>query len=117
MSAQVSILVKSKSFGKGRTAEKVESIIVATSIWVCYNILINKGDNLMKTKKELTKDEVEMYTRAVLEKTIYSKDLLVEILPLLKEYFIADFDITQEKIIIYMLNNQKFELTIKEIKQ
>ena len=75
------------------------------------------GDNLMKCKKELTKDEMEMYLRAVLEKTVNSKDLLAEILPLLEEYFIAGFDLTDENIVVEMLNKQKFRIIIEEIKE
>ncbi|MDE5654840.1 MAG: hypothetical protein K2I46_04445 [Clostridia bacterium] len=71
----------------------------------------------MENKKELTKDEMEMYLRAVLEKTVYSKDLLAEILPLLEEYFIAGFDLTDENIVVEMLNKQKFRIIIEEIKE
>ncbi len=71
----------------------------------------------MKCKKELTKDEMEMYLRAVLEKTVNSKDLLAEILPLLEEYFIAGFDLTDENIVVEMLNKQKFRILIEEIKE
>ncbi|MCI8421408.1 MAG: hypothetical protein HFE34_03875 [Clostridia bacterium] len=71
----------------------------------------------MKCKKELTKDEMEMYLRAVLEKTVNSKDLLAEILPLLEEYFIAGFDLTDENIVVEMLNKQKFRIIIEEIKE
>ncbi len=71
----------------------------------------------MKCKKELTKDEMEMYLRAVLEKTVNSKDLLAEILPLLEEYFIARFDLTDENIVVEMLNKQKFRIIIEEIKE
>ncbi|MDE7071559.1 MAG: hypothetical protein K2O86_06260 [Clostridia bacterium] len=71
----------------------------------------------MKCKKELTKDEMEMYLRAVLEKTVHSKDLLAEILPLLEEYFIAGFDLTDENIVVEMLNKQKFRIIIEEIKE
>ncbi len=71
----------------------------------------------MKCKKELTKDEMEMYLRAVLEKTVNSKDLLAEILPLLEEYFIAGFDLTDENIVVEMLNKQKFRIIIEKIKE
>lgn len=69
----------------------------------------------MKRKKEFTKEEVEMYLRALIEKNVYSKDLLAEILPLLEEYFIADFELTENDIILKMLNGQKFRITIEEI--
>ena len=69
----------------------------------------------MKSKKEFTKEEVEMYLRAVAEESIDANDLLVEILPLLEEYFIADFELTKDSIIWSMLNGQKFRLTIEEI--
>ncbi|MDE6275934.1 MAG: hypothetical protein K2M75_05280 [Clostridia bacterium] len=69
----------------------------------------------MENEKEFTKEELEMYLRAVLEKTIYSKDLLAEILPLIEEVFIADFELTKEGIILDMLNGQKFKITIEEI--
>ena len=67
-------------------------------------------------EKSFTKEEVEMYLRAMLEENVYSKDLLAEILPLLKEYFIADFELTKDDIILKMLNGQKFRMTIEEIK-
>ena len=70
----------------------------------------------MINKKELSKEELEMYLRAILEKPIDSKDLLAEIFPLLDDYFIGEFALTNESIIMNMLNNQKFEITIKEIK-
>jgi hypothetical protein len=54
---------------------------------------------------------------AVLEKTVNSKDLLAEILPLLEEYFIAGFDLTDENIVVEMLNKQKFRIIIEEIKE
>ena len=60
---------------------------------------------------------MEMYLRAVLEKTVNSKDLLAEILPLLEEYFIAGFDLTDENIVVEMLNKQKFRIIIEEIKE
>ena len=69
----------------------------------------------MKRKIEYTKEEVEMYLRAIMEERIYANDLLVEILPLLEEYFIADFELTKDDIIWKMLNGQKFRMTIEEI--
>ena len=69
----------------------------------------------MKSKKELTKDELEMYMRAIMEKPIKSKDLLEEIMPLIEECLIADFELKDECIVMTMLNNQKFKITIEEI--
>ena len=69
----------------------------------------------MKSKKELTKDELEMYLRAIMEKPIKSKDLLGEIVPLIEECLIADFELRDECIVMTMLNNQKFKITIEEI--
>ena len=69
----------------------------------------------MEEEKGFTKEEVEMYLRAMIEKNVYSKDLLAEILPLLEEYFIADFELTKDDIILKMLNEQKFRITIEEM--
>ena len=70
----------------------------------------------MEEEKGFTKEEVEMYLRAMLEENIYSKDLLAEILPLLEECYIAEFELTKDDIILKMLNGQKFRITIEEIK-
>ena len=70
----------------------------------------------MRRKKELTKDELEMYLRAIMEKPIKSKDLLGEILPLIEECLIADFELKDGGIVMTMLNNQKFMISIEEIK-
>ena len=69
----------------------------------------------MKRKEEYTKEEVEMYLRAIMEERIDAKYLLMEILPLLEEYFIADFELTEDSIIWKMLNGQNFKMTIEEI--
>ena len=69
----------------------------------------------MKRKEEYTKEEVEMYLRAIMEEGIDANDLLMEVLPLLEEYFIADFELTKDSIIWKMLNGQKFKMTIEEI--
>ena len=69
----------------------------------------------MKKKEELTKEEIEMYLRAMTEKNIYANDLLVEIFPLLEEYFIADFELVNDSIVWNMMNGQKFKITIEEI--
>ena len=70
----------------------------------------------MKDKKELTKEELEMYCRVILERNIKSKEILEEILPLFKERFIADIQVRDDDIIMDMLNGQKFKITIEEIK-
>ena len=70
----------------------------------------------MKRKKELTKEELEMYLRAIMEKPIEANDLLAEVLPLLEDYFIGEFKLTDKYIIMEMLNNQKFKFSIEEIK-
>ena len=70
----------------------------------------------MKDKKELTKEELEMYLRAIMEKPINANDLLAEVLPLLEDYFIGEFKLTDKYIIMEMLNNQKFKFSIEEIK-
>ena len=70
----------------------------------------------MKRKKELTKEELEMYLRAIMENPIDANDLLAEVLPLLEDYFIGEFKLTDKHIIMEMLNNQKFKLSIEEIK-
>ena len=57
-----------------------------------------------------------MYLRAIMEKPIDAKDLYAEIIPFLDECFIGEFVLTDESIILNMLNNQKFEIKIKEIK-
>ena len=69
----------------------------------------------MKRKSELTKEELEMYIRAIMEKTIYSKDLLAETLPLLEECFIGEFTLTDDYIIWELMNNQRFKITIEEV--
>ena len=69
----------------------------------------------MKRKKEFTKEEVETYLRAMMEKNIDANDLLGEILPLLEEYFIADFELSNDSIILNMMNGQKFKMTVEEI--
>ena len=69
----------------------------------------------MRRKSELTKEELEMYIRAIMENTIYSKDLLAEALPLLEECFIGEFKLTENYIVWEMLNGQKFKITIEEI--
>ena len=69
----------------------------------------------MKRKEEYTKEEVEMYLRAIMEEGINANDLLMEVLPLLEEYFIADFELTKDSIIWEMLNGQKFKIIIEEI--
>ena len=71
----------------------------------------------MKEKKELTKEELEMYCRAILEININSKEILEEILPLLKDCFIADFQVSEEGIIMDMLSGQKFKITIEEMQK
>ena len=70
----------------------------------------------MKRKKELTKEELEMYLRAIMEKPIVANDLLAEVLPLLEDYLIGEFKLTDKYIIMEMLNNQKFKFSIEEIK-
>ena len=69
----------------------------------------------MEEEKSYTKEEVEMYLRAIMEKSIVANDLLMEILPLLEEYFIAEFELTDDNIVIKMMNGQKFKITIEEI--
>lgn len=62
-------------------------------------------------KQKNTADEL-----AVNEQTIYAKDLLEEIEPLFREYFIGGFDLTAEAIILNFRNGQKFRLTVEELK-
>lgn len=69
----------------------------------------------MENQKELTKEELEMYTRAILENKIYTKDLLTEILPLIEECIIADYQLTEEELMLFMLNGQKFKITVTEL--
>ena len=53
---------------------------------------------------------------AVNEGTICAKELLEEIEPLLREYFIGGFELTAEAIILNFKNGQKFRLTVEEVK-
>ena len=69
----------------------------------------------MNYKKELTKEELEMYYRAILERHIDAKEILEEILPLLKVCFIADFQVSDDNIIMDMLNGQKFKIKAEVI--
>ena len=66
----------------------------------------------MKRKKDYSREEVEMYLRAIMEKNIKENDLLAEIYPLLDEYFIADFELKNECIIWRMMNDQRFKIII-----
>ena len=66
-------------------------------------------------KDGLTKEEVEMYLRALIEEPIKANDLLAEILPLIEECIIADFELAAEGIVMKMLNGQKFKITVEEI--
>ena len=70
----------------------------------------------MKNKDQLSKEELEMYLRAIMEKPIQAKDLLVELLPLVEDCFLGGFELKENSIVMEMLNKQKFEITIKEIK-
>lgn len=49
------------------------------------------------------------------EKSITKENLLKEILPLLKEYFIGSFKIENGDIKMTFLNGQEFELTVGEV--
>ena len=69
----------------------------------------------MRRKSELTKEEVEMYIRAIMENTIYPKDLLAETLPLLEECFIGEFKLTDDYIVWELMNGQKFKIIIDEV--
>ena len=66
-------------------------------------------------KNGLTKEELEMYIRAIIEEPIKANDLLPEILPLLEECIISDFELETEGIVMKMLNGQKFKITVEEI--
>ena len=69
----------------------------------------------MRRKSEFTDEELEMYTRAIMENNIYSKDLLEETFPLLEECFIGEFKLTDNYIVWELLNGQIFKITIKEM--
>lgn len=69
----------------------------------------------MKNEKSLTKEEMEMYARAIIEKKVFAKDLLAEILPLIEECIIADYELTDDELIVNLLNGQKFKIAIIEI--
>ena len=53
---------------------------------------------------------------AVSEGAISAKDLLEEVEPLLREYFIGEFELTAKAINLNFKNGQKFRLTIEELK-
>lgn len=46
---------------------------------------------------------------------ISCSSLLQEIEPLLREYFISDIELSEEKIVMSFQNGQKFAITAKEI--
>ena len=68
-----------------------------------------------KFYEEITKEENQAILSAKEEKRIYAKDILFEILPLLEEYFISNFEMKDGCLKMAMLNNQKFALTVEEI--
>ncbi|MDE6474549.1 MAG: hypothetical protein K2L70_05570 [Clostridia bacterium] len=68
-----------------------------------------------KFYKEITEEENQAILSAKEEKRIYAKDILFEILPLLEEYFISNFEMKDECLKMAMLNNQKFALYVEEI--
>ena len=69
----------------------------------------------MKSKETQTQKKTSACLVEVENETIKPIDLLQEIEPLLKEYFIGGFEIKDEKIILSFKNGQQFRLVIEEV--
>lgn len=64
--------------------------------------------NYVKNTENLTMNIIE-------DETIKPIDLLQEIEPLLKEYFVGGFEIKDDSIILSFNNGQQFRLVIEEV--
>lgn len=65
-----------------------------------------------KLKDGLTEEEIEAATK---ELRISEKDLLAEIVSVLKDYFIGGFDENGKSVTYSLLNGQKFRITVREV--
>ena len=63
---------------------------------------MTEGTGVLNYKRELSNEQIE------------SKQLLQEIEPLIKEYFICDVALTKEGLQLNFSNGQSFVLTVKE---
>lgn len=68
------------------------------------------NNNQQKNTKENIADK-----SAIEEKNFTACDLLQEIIPLIKDYFIGSFEIESNSISMQFLNGQKFRLTAGEV--
>ena len=68
-------------------------------------------------KEEQTQKKTSVFLAEVGKEVIKPIDLLQEIEPLLREYFVGDFQIVDNAIIMRFVNGQKFRLIAEEITQ
>jgi len=59
-------------------------------------------------------DDSTQRLKAMFEGKISAEDLIREIEPLIKDYFVGDFAITKEGLELKFLNGQTFILTVSE---